>query len=157
MINETVRRPGMGATPLLTRDRSTGRNPSLLVVFVSSTMSTKNWTTGNIYTLGLTLSLCVTSISPLRHLPFYGTSQSKVAHQVASTAPDGIGSLNVVYFPQLGRAMITRSGMPDTTSFTGFLICVPMLEEWSDGGQIDDLDGWTFQVRDVYYLLSVYD
>ena len=157
MINETVRRPGVGATPLLTRDRLTGRNPSLLVVFVSSNMSTKNWTTGNIYTLGLTLSLCVISISPLRHLPFYGTTQSKVAHQVASTAPDGIGSLNVVYFPQLGRATIARSDIPNITPSTGFLICIPMLEEWSDGGQIDDLDGWTFQVRDVYHLLSAYD
>ncbi|KAF9783468.1 muts domain V-domain-containing protein [Thelephora terrestris] len=56
------------------------------------------------------------------------TVLAKVAQQVASTAPDVVKTLNVVYFPQLG-----------------FLICVPMLEEWSSRGQINDLDGWTFQ------------
>jgi len=77
--------------------------------------------------------------------------QSKVAQQVATTAPDSIKSLNVVYFPQLGGTMIVLRDVFGITSFTGFLICVPMLEEWSDEGQINHLDGWTFQVRDVYY------
>ena len=31
----------------------------------------------------------------------------------------------------------------------GFLVCVPMLEEWRSGDGIEVLDGWTFQV----YLL----
>ena len=34
----------------------------------------------------------------------------------------------------------------NTMSILGFLICVPMLEEWSSYGQINDLDGWSFQV-----------
>lgn len=42
--------------------------------------------------------------------------------------------------------------MLDMTLCIGFLICVPMLEEWSSEGQINDLDGWTFQVRGVHYL-----
>lgn len=45
---------------------------------------------------------------------------------------DYAASLNVVYFPQLG-----------------FLICVPMLEEWQDGG-IVVLEGWNFQVRSAF-------
>jgi len=47
--------------------------------------------------------------------------------------------------------MITSHDALGITSFTGFLICVPMLEEWSNEGegQVDDLDGWTFQVRGV--------
>jgi hypothetical protein len=28
----------------------------------------------------------------------------------------------------------------------GFLVCVPMLEEWRSGDGIEVLDGWTFQV-----------
>jgi len=28
---------------------------------------------------------------------------------------------------------------------TGFLICIPMLEEWKCGEEIDVIDGWTFQ------------
>jgi len=78
-------------------------------------------------------------------------SQSKVAQQVATTAPDSVKSLNVVYFPQLGGAMIALRDVFGITSFIGFLICVPMLEEWSDEGQVNHLDGWTFQVRDDHY------
>jgi hypothetical protein len=33
---------------------------------------------------------------------------------------------------------------------TGFLVCVPMLEEWKSGDGIEVLDGWTFQ---VYYFI----
>ncbi|KAH7919581.1 hypothetical protein BV22DRAFT_1108014 [Leucogyrophana mollusca] len=55
---------------------------------------------------------------------------SKVAEQISQTIPaDYAPSLNVVYFPQLG-----------------FLICVPMLEEWKTEDGITVLDGWTFQV-----------
>ena len=32
----------------------------------------------------------------------------------------------------------------------GFLVCVPMLEEWKSGDGIEVLDGWTFQ---VYYFI----
>ena len=46
---------------------------------------------------------------------------------------------------------------PGVTSLIGFLICIPMLEEWSNEGQINDLDGWTFQVRGAYRLLLVPD
>ncbi|KAI0246737.1 DNA mismatch repair protein MutS [Lactifluus subvellereus] len=55
---------------------------------------------------------------------------SRVAEGISSTVPqDYAASLNVVYFPQLG-----------------FLICVPMLEEWRSGDGIEVLDGWTFHV-----------
>ncbi|KAH9980113.1 DNA mismatch repair protein MutS [Lactifluus volemus] len=53
---------------------------------------------------------------------------SRVAEGISPTVPqDYAASLNVVYFPQLG-----------------FLICVPMLEEWRSGDGIEVLDGWTF-------------
>ncbi|KAJ6508696.1 muts domain V-domain-containing protein [Mycena sanguinolenta] len=54
---------------------------------------------------------------------------SKVAEQVCQTVPpDYAPSLNVVYFPQLG-----------------FLICVPMREEWQGPEGIQVIDGWSFQ------------
>ncbi|KAF7314371.1 DNA mismatch repair protein 5 [Mycena kentingensis (nom. inval.)] len=54
---------------------------------------------------------------------------SKVAEKVCQTVPpDYAMSLNVVYFPQLG-----------------FLICVPMLDEWRGPGGIQATEGWTFQ------------
>ncbi|KAI0304271.1 muts domain V-domain-containing protein, partial [Multifurca ochricompacta] len=54
---------------------------------------------------------------------------SKVAEGISPTVPqDYATSLNVVYFPQLG-----------------FLVCIPMLEEWRSGDGIEVLDGWTFQ------------
>ncbi|KAI0052711.1 hypothetical protein FA95DRAFT_1664395 [Auriscalpium vulgare] len=54
---------------------------------------------------------------------------SRVAEEISATiSPDYATSLNVVYFPQLG-----------------FLVCVPMLEEWKSGDGIQVLDGWTFQ------------
>ncbi|KAI0297721.1 hypothetical protein BC826DRAFT_1000939 [Russula brevipes] len=56
---------------------------------------------------------------------------SKVAEGICPTVPqDYATSLNVVYFPQLG-----------------FLVCVPMLEEWRSGDGIEVLDGWTFQMH----------
>ncbi|KAJ7147040.1 DNA mismatch repair protein MutS [Mycena crocata] len=62
---------------------------------------------------------------------------SKVAEQICQTVPpDYASSLNIVYFPQLG-----------------FLICVPMLEEWKTPEGIQVIDGWSFQVRSshVYF------
>ncbi|KZT11913.1 uncharacterized protein LAESUDRAFT_670086 [Laetiporus sulphureus 93-53] len=57
------------------------------------------------------------------------TVLSKVAQQISATVPpDYASSLNVVYFPQLG-----------------FLICVPMLEEWKTDAGITVLEGWSFQ------------
>ncbi|KII86749.1 hypothetical protein PLICRDRAFT_164045 [Plicaturopsis crispa FD-325 SS-3] len=54
---------------------------------------------------------------------------SKVADKMAKSVPaDHASSLNVVYFPQLG-----------------FLICLPMLEEWAGDAGIKVIDGWTFQ------------
>ncbi|KAL1744418.1 DNA mismatch repair protein MutS [Schizophyllum fasciatum] len=56
---------------------------------------------------------------------------SNIAEQMSQTVPTEFAeSLNVVYFPQLG-----------------FLVCVPMLEEWKDEQGIRALDGWTFQAR----------
>lgn len=55
---------------------------------------------------------------------------SKVAQQISQSVPaEYATSLNVVYFPQLG-----------------FLITVPMLEEWTSGAGIKVLEGWSFQV-----------
>ncbi|KAF8631397.1 hypothetical protein AX15_002405 [Amanita polypyramis BW_CC] len=58
---------------------------------------------------------------------------SKVAEQICYSIPHPYTtSLNVVYFPQLG-----------------FLICIPMTEEWQMEG-IPDFDGWSFQeMRDL--------
>ncbi|KIK91641.1 hypothetical protein PAXRUDRAFT_796689 [Paxillus rubicundulus Ve08.2h10] len=56
---------------------------------------------------------------------------SKVAEQISHTVPaDYAESLNVVYFPQLG-----------------FLITVPMREEWESETGIQVLDGWSFQAN----------
>ncbi|KAI9573599.1 DNA mismatch repair protein MutS [Boletus coccyginus] len=58
---------------------------------------------------------------------------SKVAEQISQTVPEDYAeSLNVVYFPQLG-----------------FLITVPMREEWETETGIKVLDGWSFQVNAV--------
>ncbi|KAG2102216.1 DNA mismatch repair protein MutS [Suillus discolor] len=55
----------------------------------------------------------------------------KVAEQICQKIPvDYTASLNVVYFPQLG-----------------FLICVPMQEEWTTEEGIKVLDGWSFQAN----------
>ncbi|KZP31496.1 hypothetical protein FIBSPDRAFT_907696 [Athelia psychrophila] len=60
-----------------------------------------------------------------------GSVLSKVAEQISSTIPPNFApSLNVSYFPQLG-----------------FLITVPLLDEWKGEEGIQVLDGWTFQVR----------
>ncbi|KAI0662083.1 DNA mismatch repair protein MutS [Cubamyces menziesii] len=66
----------------------------------------------------------------LKHI-YHGIDSvlSKVAMQVSATIPaDYASSLNVVYFPQLG-----------------FLVCVPMQEEWQGESGVEVLDGWTFQ------------
>ncbi|KAL1760365.1 DNA mismatch repair protein MutS [Schizophyllum commune] len=58
---------------------------------------------------------------------------SNIAEQISQTVPaEYAESLNVVYFPQLG-----------------FLVCVPMLEEWKDEQGIQVMDGWTFQASPV--------
>ncbi|KAH7885327.1 DNA mismatch repair protein MutS [Phlebopus sp. FC_14] len=54
---------------------------------------------------------------------------SKVAEQISRTVPaDYATSLNVVYFPQLG-----------------FLITVPMRDEWQSEEGVQVLEGWSFQ------------
>ncbi|KAG2153131.1 DNA mismatch repair protein MutS [Suillus bovinus] len=65
----------------------------------------------------------------------------KVAEQICQNIPvDYTTSLNVVYFPQLG-----------------FLICVPMQEEWRSEEGIKVLDGWNFQVSpDHLFSAHVY-
>jgi hypothetical protein len=34
---------------------------------------------------------------------------------------------------------------------TGFLICTPMMEEWTTEKGIDVLDGWTFQASEIHH------
>ncbi|KAF5369357.1 hypothetical protein D9758_002767 [Tetrapyrgos nigripes] len=69
---------------------------------------------------------------------------SKVAEKICQTVPPEYAStLNVVYFPQLG---ITNLRCYTTgTDFVGFLICVPMREEWHSQAGFQALDGWSFQ------------
>ncbi|KAJ4468951.1 muts domain V-domain-containing protein [Lentinula lateritia] len=57
------------------------------------------------------------------------TVLSKVAERISRIIPsDYASSLNIVYFPQLG-----------------FLICVPMQEEWRTEVGVRVIDGWSFQ------------
>ena len=63
----------------------------------------------------------------------------------------------MVYFPQLGNAFLSLLAI--TLSYfiiitIGYLICVPMLEEWQNDVGIQGLDGWTFQVS-VDHLLFI--
>ncbi|KAF8442923.1 DNA mismatch repair protein MutS [Boletus edulis BED1] len=61
---------------------------------------------------------------------------SKVAEQISQTVPvDYAESLNVVYFPQLG-----------------FLITVPMRQEWETEIGIEVLDGWSFQFSSEFHV-----
>ncbi|KAH8104687.1 DNA mismatch repair protein MutS [Cristinia sonorae] len=65
-----------------------------------------------------------------KHL-YHGIDEvlSNAAQQISNFVPrDYAQTLNVVYFPQLG-----------------YLICVPMLEEWRGEDGIAVLDGWSFQ------------
>ncbi|KIK69506.1 hypothetical protein GYMLUDRAFT_66815 [Collybiopsis luxurians FD-317 M1] len=64
------------------------------------------------------------------------TVLSKVAERISQAVPPSYASsLNVVYFPQLG-----------------FLICVPMQDDWRSEAGVQILDGWSFQViRRQYY------
>ncbi|KAJ7600737.1 DNA mismatch repair protein MutS [Mycena floridula] len=62
---------------------------------------------------------------------YYGIDSvlSKVAEQIGETIPvDFTTSLNIVYFPQLG-----------------FLICIPMQDDWEGEEGIRVIDGWSFQ------------
>lgn len=73
--------------------------------------------------------------------------KSNVAEQISVIVPpDFARSLNVVYFPQLGRASDPVLAIAIFYIIIGYLICVPMLEEWKNDIGIEGLDGWTFQV-----------
>ncbi|KAL4267599.1 DNA mismatch repair MutS family protein [Pleurotus pulmonarius] len=68
---------------------------------------------------------------------YYGIDAvlSQVAGDICSKVPERYTSLNVVYFPQLG-----------------YLICVPMLEDWKGEGGIEAIDGWVFQFSSNDYV-----
>jgi DNA mismatch repair protein MSH5 len=88
------------------------------------------------------MSLTSSHMSDLTLLRF----QSTVAEQICERMPDGYASsLNVVYFPQLGRICHTLG--TNINHLSGFLICVPMLDEWRTEAGIQTIDGWSFQVR----------
>lgn len=76
--------------------------------------------------------------------------QSKVAEQISQTVPvEYAESLNVVYFPQLGLyfdALLCNSTPLKPLHLKGFLVTVPMREEWETETGIEVLDGWSFQV-----------
>ncbi|KAJ3910545.1 DNA mismatch repair protein MutS [Lentinula edodes] len=62
------------------------------------------------------------------------TVLSKVAERISRIIPsDYASSLNIVYFPQLG-----------------FLICVPMQEEWRTEVGVQVIDGWSFQSQEMH-------
>lgn len=76
--------------------------------------------------------------------------QSKVAEQICQTVPsDYATSLNIVYFPQLGMSGPRESNNTDPR-VAGFLICVPMRDEWKTDAGIQVIDGWSFQVTTGY-------
>ena len=60
----------------------------------------------------------------------------------------------MVYFPQLGMLSDLLAITMSYNIIIGYLICVPMLEEWKDDTGIRGLDGWTFQVS-VDHLLYI--
>ena len=82
-----------------------------------------------------------------------------VAKQLSQTVPlDSkiASSLNVVYFPQLGQ--FTKTLAPAETKWklivscvcmAGYLICVPMPEEWQNAQAVEEIDGLTFQVGEL--------
>ena len=73
--------------------------------------------------------------------------KSNVAEQVSQNVPEDVASsLNVVYFPQLGWFWSTHFIHLSYGDLPGYLICVPMREEWQDLQAIEDMAGWTFQV-----------
>lgn len=70
-----------------------------------------------------------------------------MAERISATVPqDYASALNVVYFPQLGNSHAFPFMLTVHRRISGFLICVPMLEEWQNGAEIEVLDGWSFQV-----------
>ncbi|KAJ3525628.1 hypothetical protein NM688_g8376 [Phlebia brevispora] len=71
-------------------------------------------------------------LDKLKHI-YHGIDSvlSKVAERISNDVPpDYAPALNVVYFPQLG-----------------FLICIPMREDWENGAEIEVLEGWRFQIQ----------
>ena len=60
--------------------------------------------------------------------------------------PNYATSLNVVYFPQLGDVVIKLTSFL-IEIYSGFLICVAMLDEWRMDEGVQALDGWTFQAQ----------
>lgn len=73
--------------------------------------------------------------------------KSKVARDISETIPTNyVTSLNVVYFPQLGEIVIKLTSLL-TEIYSGFLICVPMLDEWRTDEGVHALDDWTFQAQ----------
>lgn len=84
---------------------------------------------------------------------------SKVAMEVKRDIPEGWAeSLNVLYFPQLGECRGSlvwdlqgvQSGSLNAVS-VGYLICVPLREEWTEQADFEVIDGWTYQVS--YFVI----
>lgn len=81
---------------------------------------------------------------------------SKVAIEVKKDIPDGWAeTLNVLYFPQLGKwaAFFSVGLVSEVLSralriagSVGYLICVPLREEWTEQADFEVIEGWTYQV-----------
>jgi len=76
--------------------------------------------------------------------------QSNVAKAISTQVSiEFARTLNVVYFPQLGTLHLA-SLFISSIAATGYLICVPMLDEWRSDTGIQAPEGWTFQFLSEY-------
>lgn len=82
-------------------------------------------------------------------------SQSKVALKVCEVVPPELAaSLHVVYFPQLGKDEPWSDGRGCTDLILGFLICIPLREEWETEENFPQVEGWTYQFSSEYVVFS---
>ena len=82
---------------------------------------------------------------------------SKVALQVRKSVPyEWASSLNVLYFPQIGAYLHThRSHFVE--AFVGYLMCVPLREEWRHRSDFEVIEGWKHQVCiNIYFCGFLY-
>jgi DNA mismatch repair protein MSH5 len=71
-----------------------------------------------------------------------------VAKEISKRIPaDFTDSLNVVYFPQLGTCFpLDDIALFEEYTCIGFLICIPLREEWRGDDGVQLLPDWSFQV-----------
>lgn len=93
------------------------------------------------------VNICIPFV--LSHVTIALRGQSKVAERIsAAVSIEYASTLNVVYFPQLGLMRPTKFSSLVLIMLLGFLICVPMRDDWRENG-VDVMDGWIFQVPSI--------